>query len=389
MELYDVIIIGAGPAGGSTALHCAKAGLNVLVFEEHEKIGEPVHCGECLSEYACENVGLVLPKEVISKKVNGIRVIFPNGKKSIVPEKGYVLEKDKFEQWLINESKKQGAKLMLGTRATEFKKINKKWKIKTNKGEFNAKILIDASGVASVVSSKLELNKRFDSVIGIQHEMQKIENENYLDFYINPKLAREGYLWMIPKSNGRANVGLVTHEKNKAKDSLEKFLIEKNWKTKSIVKTFGGLIPISGPLEKTFDDGLILVGDAAGFTSPMFEGGTHLSLKSGQMASEVILKAIKKNDFSKELFKEYETKWKNEFPEYKKILKGKNAFYSFSEEEINFIANQLPESFENFNIFKKILFGLKIIIGNPKLLKKDFILAMTALDYSNAKYYGW
>ena len=98
---------------------------------------------------------------------------------------------------------------------------------------------------------------------------------------------------------------------------------------------------------------------------------------------------IPRKNHSKELFKEYETKWKNEFPEYKKILKGKNAFYSFSEEEINFIANQLPESFENFNIFKKILFGLKIIIGNPKLLKKDFILAMKALEYSNAKYYGW
>jgi len=89
---------------------------------------------------------------------------------------------------------------------------------------------------------------------------------------------------MIPKANNHANVGLVTHKKNKAKESLENFLIEKNWKTKKIVKTFGGLIPISGPLEKTFDEGLIIVGDAAGFTSPMFEGGTHLSLKSGKMA---------------------------------------------------------------------------------------------------------
>jgi len=388
-KTFDVLIIGAGPAGGSAALHCAKAGLSVLVIEEHEKIGEPVHCGECLSEYACKNIGLELPKEVISEIVKGIRTIYPNNKKTIVPENGFVLEKEKFEQWLGEKAKDAGAEIKLGEKVVGVERKNMVWKIKTTKGTMESRILIDASGITSFVSTKLGLNKRFDSVIGVQYELKDIKRDGYLDFYIWPKLAPEGYLWMIPKSNGRANVGLVTHEKNNAKKYLDEFIKEKKWGKKTRVKTFGGLIPISGPLEKTFGEGLMLIGDAAGFTSPMFEGGTHLGLKSGQMAAQIAKEAIRKNDFSEELFSKYNELHRNEFPDYKKILKGKKAFYNFSEEELNFVAKNLPDTFEGFNFFKKVIFGLKIAVGKPNLLKPSFFRAMRSLEYSNAKFYGW
>ena len=99
-QIYDVIIIGAGPAGGSCALHCARNGLKTLIIEDHETIGEPVHCGECLSQYAVENTGIKPPEWVISEHVKGVRVIFPDGTSSVLNEPGFVLEKEKFEQWL-------------------------------------------------------------------------------------------------------------------------------------------------------------------------------------------------------------------------------------------------------------------------------------------------
>lgn len=388
-DVFDVIVIGAGPAGGSAGLHCARRGLRTLIIEEHEKAGEPVHCGECLSLYAVQNTGISPPESVISEHVKGVRVIFPDGTACALNEPGFVLEKEKFEQWLCEEAVKAGAELRMGTRLEDLKRENGAWNIKTGKGELKAKIVIDASGVASIVSRKLNLNDRFEAVIGIQYELRDIPREGYLDFYIWPKLAPKGYLWMIPKKDGRANVGIATTEKNKAKAYTDMFVEKMGWKEKPNVKTFGGLIPASGPVKNTYAEGLLLVGDAAGFTSPLFEGGSHLGLKSGEMAAIVAKNAFEKNDFSKETFSGYENMWKAEFPPYGKIVKGKDALYGFTDEELSFIGRSFPRDFDKFNSLAKALFGLKVLASRPHFFRKGFVPAMNAFKYSQAKFYGW
>ncbi|MFH1663762.1 MAG: NAD(P)/FAD-dependent oxidoreductase [archaeon] len=390
MQEFDVIVIGAGPAGCSAALYSAKFGLKTLLLEEHKTIGKPVHCGECLSELAIQRLGMNFPKEVISKEVNGVRVIFPGKKSFYVKEKGFVLEKHKFEQWIAGEAEKNGAQKRLNSKVTDAVRQNNFWKVKcSDKTEFNAKILIDATGSASFLSAKLNLNKRFESVIGMQYELKDIPETGYLDFFLWPKLAPDGYLWMIPKSGGRANVGLVTNQKNKAKFFLDEFIKEMKWENKIVVKTFGGLIPCSGPMQKTFDSGLILVGDAAGFTSPMFEGGTSLGLTSGKFAAQVVKKAVEKNDFSKETLSEYERLWKKEFPDYSEILKGRTALYDFSDKELDFIAGFLPENVGEVSAIEKITMVLRLLIQKPGFIFKGIIPATKAFGYSQAKHYGW
>ena len=138
------------------------------------------------------------------------------------------------------------------------------------------KIVIDASGVASVTSKITELNPRGKVVAGMQYELIDVPTDGYLDFYIWPEYAEKGYLWMIPKCEGRANVGLVTEDKPRTKKALDDFIENTHfkdleqvlppWKKKGN-PAFGGTIPISGPHENTHADGLMLVGDAAGFTS--------------------------------------------------------------------------------------------------------------------------
>ncbi|MCR4335741.1 MAG: NAD(P)/FAD-dependent oxidoreductase [archaeon] len=389
MDLYDVIIIGAGPAGGSAAIHCARNGLKTLVLEEHEIIGEPVHCGECLSKYAVENTGIKPPESVISEHVKGVRVIFPDGTNSVLNEEGYVLEKEKFEQWLSEEAKKKGAEIKLGTRLQKMERKNDLWEVETSKGNFYSKIIIDASGVASITSRLLKLNARFEAVTGIQYELKDIPRDGYLDFYIWPKLAPEGYLWMIPKSGTRANVGLVTTERNKAREYNEEFVKKMKWDKKVNLKTFGGLIPASGPVKNTYSEGLMIIGDAAGFTSPLFEGGSHLGLKSGQMSAKVAKEAVDKNDFSKEMFSKYQKMWKTEFPDYDKLVKGKKAIYGFTNEELNIIAKEFPRDFDKFDSIAKIKFGLRVMMKKPIIITKNFLPAMNAFAYSQAKSYGW
>lgn len=387
-SIFDVAIIGLGPAGATAALKCARKGLKVIVFEEHEEIGLPVHCGECVSKICLDKLD-TFPSEAISFEAKGIRMIFPDGSSNVVTEQGYVLEKEKFEQLIAKEAKEAGAKIILSCRVSEAKRENDKWFVSTTKGDFFSKIIIDASGVSSFLSTRLNLNTKFKTVIGIQYELLDILRDDYLDFYIWPDVAPNGYLWMIPKKNNRANVGLVTDQNNKAKAFLDEFVKRKGWENKKVVKTFGGLIPASGPLEKTFSEGLMLIGDSAGFTSPLFEGGTHLSIQSAIFASQIAEKAIVENDFSEEMFSKYQELWKKEFPDYKLLVEGKKSLYNFSKQELNDLSQILPKELNEMTFSTKFVIGFKLFFIKPKLFLKGAMKTFLSFRYSRAKRYGW
>src|SRR3989344_2405428 len=102
MVVYDVAVVGAGPAGGSASIHASKAGLKTIMIEEHPQIGNPVHCGECLSDLALQRLDLKPPQKAIVKVAKGIRIIFPDRSESKLNENGYVLEKHEFEKWLAS-----------------------------------------------------------------------------------------------------------------------------------------------------------------------------------------------------------------------------------------------------------------------------------------------
>ncbi|MEM3031132.1 MAG: NAD(P)/FAD-dependent oxidoreductase [Candidatus Micrarchaeia archaeon] len=387
MELYDVLVTGAGPAGCSAALHAARKGLSVLLCEEHPRIGEPVHCGECLSALAVEKFKLKLPQEAIAMSVRGVRVIFPNHSASVLTEPGFVLNKDKFEAWLAGEAQAAGAKLAFPVKIEGLERSDR-WRASASNGEFEAELLIDASGVQAFASRKLGLNPPHETVIGLQYRMSDIPTDGYLDFYLWPELAPGGYLWMIPKGDGKANVGLITTDKSNAKKYLDEFVSRMAWENKSVEKAFGGLIPASGPSAKTFGDGLLLVGDAAGFASPLFEGGTHLALKSGELAAEVAAQAVKRNDTTQNILRLYERLWKSEFPDYARMVEGKRAFYAFTQDELNAIGSALPKELSRMSLLDKLVGGLKLL-ARPSVFTKNIFAAMQSFEMSRAKNYGW
>ena len=386
IERCDVLVIGAGPGGGNAALHSSRAGLSTIIIEDHKEIGTPVHCGECISDIACANLELELPQHVISKRVDGIRVIFPDGTEKKLTEEGYVLEKHLFERWICDEAVSEGATLHLGHKLDSMEKIYHEGKFTgwrcNGKGDnfpIEAKIVIDASGVAGVASRLINLNPRPKVIAGMQYEMLKVPTDNYLDFYIWPKYAEKGYLWMIPKCDGRANIGLVTEDKSRTKKGLDEFIADTHfkdleqvappWKTKGN-PAFGGTIPISGPHENTHTDGLLLVGDAAGFTSPLFEGGSHLALKSAVFAAQIASKAISSGDISSESLAEYTSLWQKEFPPYSKILRGKSALFDLSDDDMSLMARCFPNEMSNMGPHGKIVVCFKIFIRKPSLYTK-------------------
>ena len=411
MSTCDVLVIGAGPGGGNAALQSARRGLSTILIEDHPAIGTPVHCGECISEIACHNLDLDLPEHVISKRVHGIRVIFPDGTEKCLTEEGYVLEKHLFERWIADEAVEAGASMHLGHKLSSMERLEEDgrftgWLCDGKGDEFpiRAKIVIDASGVAAACSKIVRLgddeplNEMGKVVAGMQYEMLEVPTDGYLDFYIWPKYAEKGYLWMIPKCDGRANVGLVTEDRPRAKKALDEFIdithfkgleqVRPPWKEKGS-PAFGGTIPISGPFENTHHDGLMLVGDAAGFTSPLFEGGSHLALKSAVYAAKTAAAAIEEGNLSADRLSEYSRLWKDEFPPYDKILRGKNALFDLTDDEMSVMARCFPDEMADMGINGKAMVGLRLLVRRPGLYFKRIIPAMLAFGYSRARYYGW
>jgi digeranylgeranylglycerophospholipid reductase len=136
-------------------------------------------------------------------------------------------------------------------------------------------------------------------------------------------------------------------------------------------------------------DGILLIGDAAGFTSPLFEGGTQLGLVSGRMAAEVAKDALTQNKTDQQTLSAYEKKWRMEFPSYNKIIKGKDALYNFTEDELNRIGHLMPDELSNLSAFDKARVGIHVLSKNRDLYKKGVIDAFLAFGYSRASHYGW
>ncbi|CAI8155598.1 MAG: Uncharacterised protein [Methanobacteriota archaeon] len=323
-------------------------------------------------------------------------------------EDGFVLEKHLFERWIADEAISAGASLHLGHKVTSMTRIFNSenqfsnWIIEGRGDEFpiECKAVIDASGVAGAATKLLDMKTEIEVIAGFQYEMHDIPNDGYLDFYLWPEYSPHGYVWMIPKKEGRANVGLVTTEKRGAIKYLDKFIEDTYlkdmpmanppWRKEGIkVRPFGGTIPISGPREITTGDGLILVGDAAGFTSPLFEGGSHLALWSGREAAKVIATAIEDGDLSDSRMQNYSKAWKKKFPPYHKILKGKESLYDLTDQELSNMAHCLPEELGSMSPLDKIWIGLKLLVRHPLLYTKGVISVLLSFGYSRAKHFGW
>jgi digeranylgeranylglycerophospholipid reductase len=128
-----------------------------------------------------------------------------------------------------------------------------------------------------------------------------------------------------------------------------------------------GGVPVSGPIERTVTDGLILVGDAARQSDPLTGGGITNAMDAGKIAGEVCIMAKEKGDYSVRTLKEYEDKWRATIgKEISRALKVKNLLIKLSDEQLN----QLAHSLDGVDVSTMELPKLLAVLlkKNPKLL---------------------
>jgi digeranylgeranylglycerophospholipid reductase len=382
-DKYDVIVVGAGPGGSIAAKTCAEGGLDVLLIEKRQEIGDPVRCAEGVSKDGL--IRHIQPdNRWISKEVKGSKIIAPDGTEIRMSEgassqkAGYTLERKVFDRALAQQAAMAGAEVMVKTRATGLLHSNGavcgiKAMYMGENHDIKANIVIGADGVESKVGRWGGIDttmKPVDIETGAQFLVSNIDAGEYSKFYMGGEYAPGGYLWLFPKGEHTANVGLgilgSKSEKGMALSLLQKFM-KNHMPDARILEMVVGGVPVSGPIKQTATNGLLLVGDAARQSDPVTGGGIINAMDAGKIAGEVCIKACKAGDYSMNTLQEYEDRWRDTFGKsLSKSLKVKNMLLKFSDEQLN----QLAHSLVGEDVSKMTLPAVLKILAtkNPKML---------------------
>lgn len=328
---YDIVVVGAGPAGSTTARYAAMNGAKVLMIEKRQEIGSPVRCGEGIGKALLEKIDLKPDKRWIANEVLGAKLISPNGSILTLSERmagdetGYVIHRDVFDKELAGIAAEQGVNIMLKTSAISILKengkvIGVKAKHMGKTFDVKAKIVVGADGFESQIGrwAGIDTNlKPRDVDTCFQYYMVGIEcDKDYSQFYLG-SCAPGGYAWIFPKAYGEANVGIglqLSKIKDRAapKRYLDNFIKkhEELAKGKAIMQV-AGAVSICAPIERTVDDGIMLVGDAARQIDALTGGGIINACEAGKIAGETAAHAVKEEDVSKAFLNKYEVGWRD------------------------------------------------------------------------------
>lgn len=358
---YDIVVVGAGPAGSTFARIAASKGLSVLLLDRKSKIGIPVRCGEGVMDSGLRLFHEPQP-EWVAATIDKFCFVAPNGSSTTVKlqEKGYILNRNKFDNDLAIFAADKGATVITnayvnGLLFENDKVVGVTGICNSEPFEIKSKLVIGADGVESRIgrmagiNTKLNLN---DIDSGYQKTIFGIKvNRDVCYFYVSNKLAPEGYLWIFPKGEDTANIGIGISGKSaikseSAKKRLNKFINSKYPNHKVVSISVGG-IPLSKPIERMVTDGVMLIGDAARTVNPLSGGGIILGMKSAAKAADVAVRVLKNGlETSKINLFEYQKRWMNsEGKQINRLYRIKKAVNKLNDKDLNRIiekVNKLP-----------------------------------------------
>ncbi|MCL0056567.1 NAD(P)/FAD-dependent oxidoreductase [Dehalococcoidia bacterium] len=314
MDYYDVLIIGGGPAGSRVACKLAGLGYKAAVLEKHEGIGDHVCCTGIISRECGELFDI--PQACILEAANSARLFAPSGEFLSIRKdevQAYILDRAAFDASLAEKAEKQGADYLLAACAKDISIRDEGVEVRVDqRGEaltFRGKVAIIANGFASGLPQKLGLGQIKDFIIGAQTEVET-NGISEIEVHFSQRIARGFFAWLVPLSQHRARVGLFSRESpgNCLRDFVAQLAAQGKISPAEPGIIYGG-IPLR-PLPRTYDERVLVVGDAAGQVKPTTGGGIYYGLLCADMAAEAIHEAFSLNDFSKGQLAQYEKLWK-------------------------------------------------------------------------------
>jgi digeranylgeranylglycerophospholipid reductase len=327
----DLAIVGCGPGGLYAAVQALERGLSVHMFDKKTVIGVPVRCGEYFPvrkemEYLLPSAGEYMhvfdvPQEAVDNLCKTIRVISPKGGEFEFDFAAYVLDRTRLEQGMAAKVIELGGTIELGASVDLFRQNGNFVVGRSVADGIKAKVIIAADGFPSKTAKAtgiLTQDYMTPNNVAINYEYLMSElsiDQTVTEMYFGSQFAPGGYGWIIPKGNQSANVGIGIRtsysKRNDGKAYLEYFLRRCDL-TKA--KLDGGktgpmiadVLPVDGPVSRTYSDHVMAVGDAAGMVMPTNGGGISTAMITGEIAGQVAADHV----LDGTPLSEYERRWK-------------------------------------------------------------------------------
>lgn len=338
---YDLVIIGAGPAGSTTARFAAEAGLSVLLVDKRQELGAPIQCSGAISRHGLESAGVPISDEYIHEAIYGFRILNESGKEKVIdyrvlkgdeygPEAGkvplgYVVDRRRFDRYLMLQAERAGTEVWLKTEGLGYESKGADGCLVhlrrfDEKITVSARVLVGADGLQSQVGrwSGMQTHIKITELAScLQFIVSGVKSQPLLEIVTGHEWAPGGYAWVFPKGEGYAEIGLgviPTMTDKDAKWHVNHFMKSSFFKDRfagaKVLEIQGGGVPLAAPLRVQYADNMVLVGDAARHVNPITGGGLHTAISSGKIAGTFLAELVqnKQSPVAANL-KEYQDRW--------------------------------------------------------------------------------
>ena len=303
---YDLIVVGAGPAGSSAARVAAEAGASVLLLEQKARIGSPVQCAEFVPAKLAKVV-TIEPRHT-ARRIRSMKVYLPDGQRREreMAEPGYMLNRELFDRDLAGAAWLAGAKLAVATKVTAINPEGVTVKNSDGCFDIKASVIIGADGPYSMVGKYIgQINSCY--LRSVQCEAVWDQAGDSIECYFD-SVYEGGYAWVFPKET-TANIGVCCRQQ--PVKALQHFLGELGLGRERIVGWRGGMLPAGGPLPVTVKGNCLLVGDAAGQLLPLTWEGIRCAIVCGMVAGKFAAEAALSGDLTR--LQGYQERWQSLF----------------------------------------------------------------------------